>query len=164
MSRKSFLAFAFGFLALAAAPAFSQQADPVVTPTVQDAIATIRTEVQAERQAIVAENLKLTEAEGQAFWPVYREYRQAAQKLGDRVAKLVVDYAANYDTMTDEQARGMLREFLQIQKEEAALKIEWSKKLEKLLPPKKLARFFQIENKLDLLVNLDLASGIPLVK
>jgi hypothetical protein len=151
-------------LLVAASLSVLAQGKPVVSPTTQDAIAAIRGQIQSDRQTLVAGNLGLTESEGQAFWPLYREYRTEAGALGDRTVKLITDYAKNFDSMTDAQAKTLLDEFLSVQKEEADLKAKWSKKLLKILPAKKLARFFQIENKLDLLVKLAIAQEVPLVE
>ncbi len=154
-----------GILIVAAAVcAYAQEAKPLVSPTTEDAIAAVRGQIQADRQVVVAANLGLTEQEGKTFWPLYREYRTEMAKLGDRMSALIVDYAKNYDKMTDEQAKKMLAESLAVQKEEAALKQAWVPKFEKVLPGKKVARFYQIENKLDLLVRLALAKDIPLVQ
>jgi len=123
-----------------------------------------RSEIQTDRQAIVAENLPLTEEQSKAFWPLYRDYRVELAKLGDRYVALITDYAKSYDTLTDEQAKAMLDEFFAIQKKEIQIKTDWAPKLGKVLPPKALARFFQIENKLDAIIRFGLADEIPLVE
>jgi hypothetical protein len=124
----------------------------------------LRQEMKTDRQAIVAENLKLTESEAAAFWPIYREYRSALDTQHDRSVKLIGDYAAKYGSMTDADASVMLKEWLSIEKEKAALREKYVKKVGKVLPPLKTTRYFQIENKLDSIVSLGLASEIPLVK
>jgi hypothetical protein len=131
---------------------------------VQSDIATGRAELQTERQAIVAANLPLSEAQAAAFWPVYREYRVEMQKLGDRMLNLLLGYAKNFETLTDEQATAMLDDFLAIQKDEIKIKSDWVSKFRKILPPKAVTRFYQIENKLDVLVRLEAADQIPLVE
>lgn len=138
-------------------------AAPAVRAQVQSEIALTRADIQAERQALVAENLPLTEDQAKAFWPVYRTYREELAKLGDRFVALIEDYAKNYETMTDPQASTMIKEFLKIQKEEVTIKTAWVPKFEKILPAKAVARFFQIENKLDLIVRTEVAAEIPLV-
>ncbi len=142
----------------------AQEAKPLVSPTTEDAIAAVRGQLQADRQVVVAANLGLTEAEGKVFWPLYRDYRAELAKLGDRMSTLILDYAKNYEKMTDEQAKKMLAESLAIQKDETAVKLAWVPKFEKVLPAKKVARFYQIENKLDLIVRLAMAKDIPLVQ
>ena len=138
-------------------------AAPAVRAQVQSEIALTRADIQTERQALVAENLPLTEDQAKVFWPMYRTYREELAKLGDRFVALVEDYAKNYETMTDPQASTMVKEFLKIQKEEVAIKTAWVPKFEKILPAKAVARFFQIENKLDIIVRAEVAAEIPLV-
>jgi len=138
-------------------------AAPAVRAQVQSEIALTRADIQTERQALVAENLPLTEDQAKVFWPMYRTYREELAKLGDRFVALIEDYAKNYETMTDPQASTMVKEFLKIQKEEVAIKTAWVPKFEKILPAKAVARFFQIENKLDLIVRTEVSAEIPLV-
>jgi hypothetical protein len=135
-----------------------------VLAQVHHEIAITRTEIQAERQAIVAANLPLTEEQSKAFWPLYRSYRAELGKLGDRFVALVENYAKNFDTLTDPQAQSMVDEMFAIQKEEVKIKSGWAPKLGKVLQPKALARFFQIENKLDAIIRFEIADEIPLVE
>ncbi len=138
-------------------------AAPAVMAQVQHEIALTRAEIQAERQALVAENLPLTEEQAKAFWPLYRTYREEMAKLGDRLVALIEGYAKSYQTMTDPQATALLKEFLEIQKDEVAAKKAWVPKFEKVIPVTSVMRFYQIENKLDLIVRTSVAAEIPLV-
>ena len=122
-----------------------------------------RAQIQAQRQEIVAANMTLTEQEAAAFWPMYREYRGELATTGDRTVKLIEDYAKSYDNMTDAQAETMLNDWLDIQKKNLDIHDKYVKKMKKVLPGAKLARFFQIENKLDSIVMNELANEIPLV-
>ncbi len=131
---------------------------------VQHEIAITRAEIQAERQAIVADNLPLPEDTAKAFWPVYREYRMALAKSGDRLVALIENFAKNYDTLTDEQATSMVDEMFAISKEELKIKTDYLPKFRKVLAPKALVRFLQIENKLDTIIRFGLADEIPLVE
>lgn len=128
-----------------------------------DQLQQLRAEIQADRQAVVAANLGLTDAEGAAFWPVYREYRGEMAKVGDRLQKLIQDYAKIYDTATAEQAKPMVDEMLSIQKAELKVKESYLPKFRKVIPETKVARFLQIENKIDALIKLELAADIPLI-
>lgn len=128
-----------------------------------DQLQQLRAEIQADRQAVVAANLNLTDAEGAAFWPVYREYRGEMAKVGDRMQKLIQDYAKIYDTATAEQAKPMVDEMLAIQGAQLKIKESYLPKFRKVIPETKVARFLQIENKIDALINLELAASIPLI-
>jgi len=127
-------------------------------------IAIDRAQIQSDRQAITAANLLLTEGEAKAFWPKYREYRGDMQKLGDRLVEIFLDYAQNYETLSDAQATAMLDECIAIQKDEIKVKSEWIPKFRKILQPKDVTRFFQIDNKLDAILRCDAADQIPLVE
>jgi hypothetical protein len=127
-------------------------------------IALTRQVVQTERQALVTAAMELTEQEGAAFWPLYREYRGAMAKVGDRSQALIVDYAAKYATLTDADAQVMLDEMLAIDTEALKVRKDYVKKFGKVLPAKRVARFFQLENKMDAVIKADLAEQIPLVR
>ena len=137
---------------------------PVHAQAVRDEIALSRQEIQTERQAIVAANLQLFESEAAAFWPLYRAYRQDIEVLGDRMVKLMEDYAANYKTLTDDKASALLDESLSIQGDEIKVMTKHAKKMRQALPAKTVARFFQIENQLNHILRAQLADEIPLVK
>jgi hypothetical protein len=127
------------------------------------AIQQLQADLKADRQAVVAANLPLTEPEARAFWPAYKEYRGEVEKLGDRMAKLIAAYAASFETMTDAKADGFFNDLLAIDRDRLAVREQYVPKIRAVLPGQKAARFFQIENKLDAIVNLSLASEIPLV-
>jgi len=142
--------------------------DPAVelllTGDVAGAVGLTRATIQARRQQIVADNLGLTAAEGQAFWPLYREYRAEVEKLGDREADVILDYARVYDNLTDAQARDLIGKAIAVEKDHAKLKQRYLKRFARVLPGVKLARFFQIENRLDTAIDMELAAGIPLAR
>jgi hypothetical protein len=136
---------------------------PQVYAQFETEIALTRQVIQTKRQAIVADTLKLPDDEARVFWPLYREYREAMAKVEDRTYKLMRDFVANYETLTDKQAEDMLNEYLTIQTDELELKKKHVKKFSKDLPAKTAVRFFQLENKMDGIVRVQLAAQIPLV-
>jgi hypothetical protein len=123
-----------------------------------------RVAIQAGRQAIVTEAMDLTPAEMETFWPLYREYRVEAAKIGDRVVGLIERYAANYDNLTDDAASKLLSDFVKIERARADLKAKFLPKFKKVLPATKVVRFYQLENKMDIAVLNEMAEQIPLVK
>jgi polyhydroxyalkanoate synthesis regulator phasin len=129
-----------------------------------DMLQQLRTDIAADRQSGVAANLGLTDAEGQAFWPVYREYRAEMAEVGDRLQKLIQDYADVWEDPTPEQARTMVDEMMAIQKKELKVRDSYLKKFREVLPEVKVARFVQIENKIDAVIKLGLADAIPLAR
>jgi hypothetical protein len=121
-----------------------------------------RAHIQKARQAIIADAMKLTEDESLAFWPAYRDYRVDMARLGDRLVKVVTEFVAAEAALNDEQANRLMVEYLDIKAKDVAVKKKYVGVFRKLLPAPKVARFFQLENKLDAIVNYDLALTIPL--
>jgi len=155
-----------GLLTLATSAALAQ-APAQQKPTeaqVREAAALTRAQLQSDRQAVVAANLPLNGEQAAAFWPVYREYRNALAAQGDRVMNLILAYSKNYETLTDQQATQMLDEWLSIKQQEFKIKAEWAPKFKQVLPAKLVTRFYQVENKLDTIVMMDLVANVPLVK
>ena len=138
-------------------PAIAQVSDT-------DYLQQLRTDIQSDRQALVAASLGLTDEEGEAFWPVYRDYRSDMAKVGDRLQTLIQDYAEIWDTATEEQAKTMVNQMLAIQRDELKVRKSHLSKFRRVLPEVKVARFLQIENKIDVIVKLGLADVIPLIE
>ena len=131
----------------------------------QDNMQILRDKIKADKKLLVAANMELTESEAKGFWPVYEQYQQALANFNQRIVKLIERYAAAYRTnsMTDELAKQLTDEFVAIGKGEAAVKEFYVSKLSEVLPPKKVARYFQIENKIRSAIKYELAGEIPLV-
>jgi hypothetical protein len=127
-----------------------------------DEIEMLRTLTQAQRQDLVTEAMQLTSQESTAFWPIYRDYRGEFTKLNDRVVKLITDYAAGYTTLSDSQSKTLLRDFLTLQADAVTLRKKYEPRFSKALPPLKALRFYQIENKLDTVLNLSFVVHVPL--
>ena len=125
----------------------------------------LRDKIKADKKLLVAANMELTEAQAKAFWPVYDQYQKDLTAINQRIGKLIESYAADYraNTMTDEKANKLIAEYVAIEKAEAGVKESSVPKLSKVLPPKKVARYLQIENKIRALVKYELAGEIPLV-
>ncbi len=123
-----------------------------------------RTAIAAERQAIITRAMDLTPEEMQRFWPLYRDYRLEAMKVGDRIVTIISTYAENYENLTDPVANQLLTEFVGIEKERARLKEKYLSKFKKVLPPRKIVRFYQLENKLDIAILNEMAENIPLAR
>jgi N12 class adenine-specific DNA methylase len=132
--------------------------------TVQDDVELIRSVVQTERKAVVAKNMELSEAESEAFWPVYNEYEQAMRKVNDKRIELIRKLAAEYQTLTDEQAEALLQQSFDFQNERVKVRRNFRKKFGKVLAGKRVARFYQIDGKIDAIIDFDIARTIPLVR
>jgi len=120
--------------------------------------------INDKRNTALAFNMTFTEAEREAFWPLYSQYREAMTNVGTRKLDVIVDYAAHYEEMTEDKAADLLRRYMIY--EEQALKVKqlYIEKFQRILPPTKVTRLFQIENRMDAAVSLKLSEGIPLME
>jgi hypothetical protein len=121
-------------------------------------------QIQTDKHAIVLKTLALDDAQVESFTPIYDKYQVERKKLFDRAADLLELYASNYGSMTDDAARAILKDWFSLQDDEVALTRKYAKQLEKVLPPAKVIRFVQVENKLDTLVRLKAVANIPLAR
>ncbi len=123
----------------------------------------VREKVRADKKLLVATNMGLTETEAKAFWPVYDAYQADLGKVNQRTIKLVSDYAASYKSMTDAVAGTLLDEAIAIERDRAAHLQSYRPKFAAVLPATKVARYYQIENKIRAAINYDLAANIPIM-
>jgi Spy/CpxP family protein refolding chaperone len=126
-------------------------------------IQALRQDLRAQRKEITAQNMTLTADEATKFWPIYDQYRQEAIKPNDDRWALIKDYAADYDTMSDAQAQEYIKRSTAIDQQLLSLRMKYVPLFEKVISPKKTALWFQIDRRIDLLINLQLAAVIPMV-
>ena len=131
--------------------------------TAQD-IQMLREDLRSQKKQIVAANMQLTDAEATKFWPVYDQYSSEGIKLGDARLALIKEYAQTYNTMTDAQAIDLIKRWESVDEQGMKLRQQYIPKFEKVLPGKKAALFFQMDRRLALLMDLQLASMIPMVQ
>jgi hypothetical protein len=144
---------------LVAVPAFAQDRPA-------DTMQLVREKIRADKKLLVAQNMGLTESEAKGFWPVYEGYQKDLDKINERMGKVIADYAQAYNTntLTDELARKLNAEVLDIEEAEGKLARSYTAKLDKVLPAKKTARYLQIERKIRAVLRYELADKIPLVR
>lgn len=121
-----------------------------------------RTLEEGRRRNVVAEVMKFTPDENKKFWPIYNAYRAEMAQLGERMARLVADYAARFGTLQDADASAMTREYIDIDQQALNVKKAYLPKFEAILKPKQVARFFQTDQKLDAGIKFGMAKGVPL--
>jgi uncharacterized membrane protein len=127
-------------------------------------IQVLRSNIRAEKTTLVSENMKLTEAEAKGFWPVYQDYETDLSKLNDKKVALIKEYVNTYDHVTDAEAKSLTERNLALEKQKLDLKGLYFNRLSKVVSPKTAARFLQVDNRIDLLLNVQLASEIPMVE
>jgi len=156
-SRIVFSMMALAAVAVVAVPAFAQD-------KAADNMQIVLEKVRADKKLLVAENMQLTEAEGKAFWPVYEQYQNELFLLRVRTARLITDYANAQEKMTNESARTLLDEYMTIESLGLMLRQVYLPEFRKVLPEVKVARYYQIENKIQAALLYELARNIPLAK
>ena len=120
--------------------------------------------LRADKKLFVAENMELNEAEAKSFWPVYERYQDELFLLRARTLKMLGDYEASYEKMTNDIAKRLLDEYLKIETLRLKLHQAYLPKFRRVLPDTKVARYYQLENKIQAVLMYELARTIPLTK
>ena len=140
------------------------QVNPTLSAEFGADIEAARTIMSTERKILIMREMNFTPQEAEAFWPLYDEYVLARRPVGDMRVKVITDYAATYQTMTNEKARQLADESMDYETKKLKLKKKYIKKFRKVLSDIKVVRYFQLESKLDAIIDFDLASQIPLME
>jgi hypothetical protein len=126
-------------------------------------ISMLRRDLRTEKKKIVAMNIPLTEAEATKFWVVYDQYTAEMAKTNDVFFSIIKEYAENQKTLSDEQAISMVKRWADAQVKHLQVRLKYIPLFEKAIPGKKAALFFQIDRRLQALLDIQVASEIPLV-
>jgi hypothetical protein len=146
------------------APPSNAQANPNPEQVEEANIQLMRADIRAERKKIVAANMPLTETEATKFWPVYDRYIGETIKVNDNRYALIKEYANVRESMNDAQANSFIKRWLALDGENTQLRLKYIPEFEKVISSKKTAMFFQIDRRLAMMIELQLASQVPLVK
>jgi hypothetical protein len=145
-------------------PSSRTEASPSPEQVSDAEIQLMREDIRSERKKVVAANLPLTETEATRFWPVYDRYVAETVKINDKRYALIKEYAQSRDTMTDAQANDYIKRWVALDGDYTQLRLKFVPEFEKVISPKKTAMFFQIDSRIGLMIELQLASQVPLVK
>ena len=145
---------------IVASPLMAQQS---ISSKLQLDINVTRKVINDKRNTALAYNMSFTQNEKEKFWPVYREFREAMGKVGDKRVAVIVDYAEHMNSMTEARAKQLLDRSFAVQKETIKIKERYVRKFCKFLPETKVVRLMQVENRMDSMIDLKLAEGIPLM-
>jgi hypothetical protein len=166
---RAWVAIAALSLMLGAAPAAAQTNGQVTVPNTQPTSASeqdiqmLRENIRDSRKKIVAANMNLTADESTKFWPIFNQYQQELNKIGDMRWQLMKEYAASYPNVSSEQAQDFMKRSTAVDSQMIALREKYVPIFEKVIPAKKAALWYQIDRQIDLVVNMQLASMLPLV-
>jgi len=160
MSIKMLLSF-MALLAVASVPTRLYAQD---NSSIDSDIQILRSNLRADKTTVMADQLRLSDSEGKAFWPIYNDYDHELSKLNDERVAILKEYIQTYDTMTDQQVQSLAAQSFALAKKRIDLRQKYFKKVSKAVSPKTAARFVQVEDRVDMLVNLQLAANVPIVQ
>ncbi|HRH69461.1 MAG TPA: hypothetical protein PLB89_08155 [Flavobacteriales bacterium] len=128
-----------------------------------DLVELVRSDLRTEKQAIVLSSLQLTEPQSALFMPIYDEYNTAMKSHWDKKIQLIKDYGAKYQTMNDETAASLMGRMNKLEAEGAKIRTTYTKKVAKVLPTTIAARWNQVERRIAMLIDLQIADEVPLM-
>ena len=163
MIRSTIATFILLIASSAAVHAQSEQAKEQETKTLNlSAYAELlRSDVRAQKVAIITEVMGFTEAEDAAFWPIYREYDVEIAGLGDERMSLIAEYASHYPDVTDAMAEKLAVKALDLEARRQAVRRKCYERVKAALSPRTAMRFLQVEHQLQLLIDLQISSSLP---
>jgi hypothetical protein len=132
-------------------------------PLTDQDIALLREDIQTAKIDVITHTMQFNEKEAGAFWPVYQTYAEAQHQIADAKLALIKDYAQNYNTMDDAKATAMAQRLFKIDSDSLALREKYFPKFVAVIGAKQAAKFNQVDTRLSLLLNLQLAAAIPLI-
>jgi ribosome-binding ATPase YchF (GTP1/OBG family) len=124
----------------------------------------IISQIQTDKRAVVLSALQLNDTQVAAFTPIYDEYQREMKDVMSRGSDVINKFAANFGSMTDDAAKGIMKDFFKVRNERNALVEKYAKKLGRELPATKVLQWVQVENKLNTLLDAEAASIIPLAR
>jgi len=144
-------------------PVVAQTVEVKAKPLSDADIQLLRQDIQTQKNQIVRDTMKFSEPEAAAFWPIYKEYAGEQQAIAAKRWNVIVDYAQNIEKMDDNKAHDLSQRMFAIDDDFQGLKKRYYPRFEKALGAKRAAKFYQVDNRLSLIVNLQLSSEIPLI-
>jgi hypothetical protein len=144
----------------------AQAGAQAATPSAEDAaIEQLRKDARSDVQTILTATMKFTPEEASKFWALYKPYEDSRKAIGDEKLALIKSYATSYNAgpVNDERAKELTAKAVAIEEKSLASKKAFLQELSKSFPGKTVARFYMVQNRIDLLTSLELASGIPLI-
>jgi hypothetical protein len=124
----------------------------------------LRSDVRAQKVAIITEVMGFTEAEDKAFWPIYREYDLEMSRLGDERVALIGQYASKYANLTDPDAESLARTAMDLETRRQGARAKCYERVKAATSPRTALRFLQVEHQLQLLIDLQIAAALPIAK
>ncbi|HWY67023.1 MAG TPA: hypothetical protein VNX88_00085 [Terriglobales bacterium] len=146
---------------LAACMTCFAQADSSQSNDINSAIESLRADFRADKVTIITQAMQFSDKDSAAFWPIYRRYDSDLSKLNDDRVQIIKTYADKFNNITDADAKDLAEKSFAFDSKRTDLKKKYFNEFNKQLPATTVAKFFQLEHRLDLLVDLNLAAGLP---
>jgi len=156
MKNSALLMFAFAMLAFS--PLGRAQDQDL---SIDSTIAVVRANMQADRTALVTAGMHFNDKDGTAFWPIYQQYEYERSRLDDGRAAVIKQYTQKYPNLTDAEAKAMADQILDCDSRLAELKKKYYKKFNKVLPALTVTKFFQLDRRIDLMMDMQVESSLP---
>jgi hypothetical protein len=156
MKNCALLTVAFAMLAFCALGRAQDQ-----EPTIDSTIAVVRANMQADRTTLITAGMNFNDKDGAAFWPIYKQYQYERSKVDDDRVAVIKEYTQKYPTLTDAEAQAMAEKMLDCDSRLATLKRKYYKKFNKVLPALTVTKFFQLERRVDLMMDMQVESSLP---
>jgi hypothetical protein len=130
-------------------------------PTIDSTIAVVRANMQADRTTLITAGMNFNDKDGAAFWPIYKQYEYERSRLDDDRVAVIKEYTQKYPTLTDPEAKAMAEKMLDCDSRLAGLKKKYYKRFNKVLPALTVTKFFQLERRVDLMMDMQVESSLP---
>ncbi len=130
-------------------------------PTIDSTIAIVRANMKADRTTLITTGMNFSEKDGAVFWPIYQRYEYERSRLDDRRVAVIKEYTKKYPTLTDAEAKAMAEQMLDCEARQAELKKKYYKKFNKVLPALTVTKFFQLERRVDLMMDMQVEASMP---
>ena len=155
-------------LALSLAGSIAAAQAPTTTPpkdtSLAKALALFRTDLRAQKAQLLSKGLALSEAEAKVFWPLHKQFEQETAKLWDERIKMIQDYAAAYDSLTDAGAVALAERVFKWEEQRLKLNRDQFAIFAKQLPGKTVTHFFQLDGYINRVIELQIAGVMPEVR
>ena len=130
-------------------------------PSINSAIEVARANMRADRATIITQAMNFSDKEAAAFWPIYRQYEYERSRLDDGRVAVIKEYSQKYPSLTDAEAKAMAEQMFEYDSRLAALKKKYYKKFDKVLSALTVTKFFQLDRRVDLLMDMNVESSLP---
>lgn len=135
----------------------------VYAQTEKEDLAIVQSVFQKQKADLVKQNLQLSDAQGQVFWPIYEEYEGKRVNLSTQRATIITDYLKGYDTLTDQEADNLASRIFSNDKSMTDLQKSYFKKFSKAIGGKNAAKFYQLESYLQSIIRVRVQDNIPFI-